>query len=132
MRITGVIASCLYLYTLNFLFYRQGGVAELISKGLHPLDHILSAGGVKSNCSCLFFALLDSFRLREVTFHFQFSCSESDLCSLSQHFRPIIWPQHPKLNGEIMRPQLCSQVQAVFVSTVFPTILCIDNCWILI
>lgn len=97
-------AFCLSLYTLNFLFSRKERAAELISKSLHPLDHISSVGWVNV-LKPLLLSLPFSFGLllvglREVTYHFQFLYSEPDVCSLSHHFRPIIWAQNLQLSED--------------------------------
>ena len=92
------------LYTLSFLFSRKARIGELVSKRLYPLDSTHLWVGLMCwrqpllPLPCPFGLFL--LRLREVIFHFPFSCSEPDFCSLSQHFRWIIWTLHPQLSRE--------------------------------
>ena len=100
----GANASHSSLYTLNFLFSGKAKGGELVSKSLCPLDSTHQWVGVMCWRQWVLPLLwpfgLFLLRLREVTFHSQFSCSEPDFVSLSQHFKPVIWALHAQWSGE--------------------------------
>lgn len=74
---------------------QEGKVAELFTESLYPLDSVSSRSLCQRQlCLPLSYLLCGSGQAQGLSIHFQFSSSEPEFYSLSQHFWPTIWVQH--------------------------------------
>lgn len=133
VRNIGVKTSCLSFYILNFLFSRKGRVAELSNKGLHLLYNISLMVGfnmlkVTALFSSLLFCIASGGAQGNHLSLLVFVQWTRSLLIISKFQANHLCPNPSIKWREIMIPHLCPQIQTLFASTVYPTILYIEKC----